>query len=270
METFYFGRLNYTSKYDLYNLLTFGNKFRIPQSNNRYGIFSVDAIDDAELGVVFTGELVKYQDLKEEEVVKDDELTIEYIKDAIQGRCRFFLTEKTHLISYNPYGKIVSPKAFREAFSGVIIGADDSFNVDSEIYPVNEEYEFMDFIKTMTRLEKLVISLTPSNPNNRDIWENTDDRLNAMNVKKYKEEMTARKNQSIEVDELTESKIVMSEDGYGKATGHGIDEDGNNVTVSTDSKESVMKKTINKDLSPREQHFFIRDVFDKIIKRFQK
>tara|TARA_R110000868_G_scaffold355726_1_gene617291 strand:- start:4995 stop:5807 length:813 start_codon:yes stop_codon:yes gene_type:complete len=269
METFYFGRLNYTSNYNLYNLLTYGNKFRTPDSNNRYGIFSVSVIDDVELGVVFTGELVKYQDLKEEEVVKDNELTIEYIKDAIQGRCRFFLTEKSHLIAYNPYGKVISPKAFCEAFSGVIIGADDTFNVDSEIYPINQEYEFMNFIKTMSRLETLIINLTPSNPNNRDIWKNTDDRLNEMNVKKYKEEMTVKKNQSIEIDELTESKIIMAQDGYGKAIGSGKDLDGNDVTVSTDSKESVMKKKINKDLSPTEQHFFIRDVFNKIIDRFK-
>ncbi|WP_410005649.1 DUF4747 family protein [Aequorivita nionensis] len=268
METFYFGRLNYKSKYDLFELLNYGNKFRDKNSNTQYGIFSIETIEDKDLGVVFSGELVKYQDIKEEPVVKDDILTIEYIRDYIQGRARFFLIEKNHLIAYNPYGNIISPKRFCEAFSGVIIGADDTFNVDSLIYPINQEYEFMNFLQKMRSLNKLTLKLTPSNPNSRDLWKDIDERLNNMHVKVYTEEMQAMDNESIVVDEITESKIKMAQDGYGKAKGEGKDEDGNEVTISTEESESIMKKKIENNLMVREQFFSLKNVFEKILRRF--
>jgi hypothetical protein len=90
MDTFYFGRLNYKSEYGIYDLLTYGNRFRIKDKSTQYGIFNVEVIDDRDFGVIFTGELVKYQDIKEEPVVKEDKLSTEYIKDVIQGKARFF------------------------------------------------------------------------------------------------------------------------------------------------------------------------------------
>src|SRR5690606_3083671 len=146
METFYFGRLNYSSdsKNKLRDLLAYGNRFRPSKSTNyQFGIFSVMELKDPELGLIYTGELVKYQDLKEEPVVKENKISSEYIEAVIMGRSRFYLLDKSHLIAYNPYGKVISPKVFCESFLGVLIGADNSLNIDAEIYPINYEYEFM-------------------------------------------------------------------------------------------------------------------------------
>ncbi len=169
MDTFYFGRLSYTSKYPLLKLLETGNKFR-PEPYINYRIFDMERLVDIEIGTLFTGILVKYKDYVEEEVVKDNQTSIEYIKDSIMGKCRFFLTEKTHLIAYNPYGNIINSKAFCEAFSAILMAADDTFGAESMIYPVNQEYEFIKYLETMQSITKLTITLTPSNPNNRDIW----------------------------------------------------------------------------------------------------
>jgi len=272
MDTFYFGRLNYNSKrkYNLEDLLNYGNKFRSKKGLYKYGIFSLKRITDPDLGVIFTGELVKYQDLKEEQVVKDDKITIEYIEDVILGKSRFFILENTHLIAYNPYGHIINPKSFCEVFVGILMGADDAFNIDAEIYPINYEYEFMSFMKSMKRLDKLELNLMPSNPNNRPLWKNFDDRLNNMNVRRYKETLEARPNESINVDETVESKIGMAQDGYGKVKGKGIDADNNDVEISTDSKESVTKKDVKNNLEVNEQLISIRSVFISVIDRFKK
>ena len=279
MDTFYFGRLNYTSdvtkKYDkntfLKHLLTHGNKFRPNKKNNyQFGIFSVNVIQDNELGNIYVGELVKYQDIKEEPVVKEDKLSVEYIEDVILGKSRFFLLEKSHLIAYNPYGNIISIQGFCDAFVGVMIGADDSFKVDAEIFPINYEYEFMEFMNTMKTLNKLEITLMPSNPNNRDVWKEVDDKLNDMNVKRYKEEYEAKDNTSLEVDEKTKSKIIMAQDGYGKAKGEGTDPEGNQVTISTNKKESITKKSIQKDLPIQDQLDKIKNVFLGVIDKFRR
>lgn len=270
METFYFGRLNYESKYSILELLTHGNRYRPSKRNNiRFGIFEVEIIQDNILGNIFTGELVKYQDLKEEPVVKENLLSIEYIKDVIMGKSRFYLMENEHLIAYNPYGKIISQKAFCDAFSGVIIGADDSFDLDSVIYPVNQEYEFLSFLYKMRSLSKLTIKLTPSNPNNRELWKRYDDRLNNMNVKSSEEKMIAKENQSIKIDDEAKSKIAMAQDGYGKAIGEGTDSDGIDITISTDEKDSIIKKKIDSELGIYEQLHRLRTIFEKIISRFK-
>lgn len=52
--------------------------------------------------------------------------------------------------------------------------------------------------------------------------------------------------------------------------GKGTDQDGNQVEISTDSKESITKKSINKDLSLIEQLNAVRQVFERVIERFKK
>jgi len=271
MDTFYFGRLNYNSdgELNLKELLTSGKRFHPKKGHFKYGIFSFLELEDPELGTVYTGELVKYQELKEEPVVKEDKISSEYIEDVILGKSQFYLLAKSHLIAYNPYGKIISPQSFCETFVALLMASDDSFNIDAEIYPVNYEYEFMSFIKTMRTLNSIEIVLTPSNPNSRDLWENIDERLRGMNAKRYNEKIEARDNESLKIDEVTENKIVMAQDGYGKAKGKGTDENGYEVEVSTESKKSITKKSVKKDLLISEQLNAIRDVFLRVIERFK-
>ncbi|WP_046745542.1 DUF4747 family protein [Kordia zhangzhouensis] len=272
METFYFGRLNYNNKKqtDLKSLLKGNSFYRPKKSNYKYGIFCVEEINDDDLGKIYTGELVKIQDLKEEEVVKEHEITNEYIPDVISGKSRFYLLEKSHIIAYNPYGKIISPKAFCQTFVGVLMLSDDSLKIDAEIYPINDEYEFVNFLKKMTTISNIALNLTPSNPENRDIWKVTDDRLNSMNAGSYSEKIKAKPNQSLIIDELTESKIAMAEDGYGKVVAKGTDENGDSVEISTERKESVIKKEIFKDLMQSDQLKALKKVFMKILDRFKK
>lgn len=269
METFYFGRLNYVSNRNLLELLLSGYKYRHDR-NTRFGLFGVETLQDRDLGLIFTGELIKYVDYKSEDVIKDNEITIEYISDAIRGRSRFFLTNSDHLIAYNPYGRIISDSLFKRAFSGILLAADDSFYVDSIIYPINIEYQFRKFIGSMRELNVLTFDLTPSNPNNRDIWRRIDERLNGMNAKKYKEEFLAKDGKSIAIDAEAEAKITMAEDGYGKVTGHGKDADDNDIVISTDRNENIVRKKIEKDQSPNEQIRSLSKTIESIRKRFIK
>lgn len=269
METYYFGRLNFISKRNLYDLLKAGYKYR-SDANTRFGLFEVRSFNDSDLGIVYTGELIKYVDYKQEDVIKEDQITVEVISDAIKGRCKFFLTESDHVIAYNPYGRIISDKAFKRAFSGILIAADDSFDVDSLIYPINYEYQFRSFLQKMKRIDKLTFNLTPSNPNNRETWQNIDDKLNKMNVKKYKEEFLAKDGSSLELDDESDAKITMAEDGYGKATGQGIDSDDNDVVVSTEKAENILKKKVKPDQNDNVVKESLKSTFENIRERFKK
>lgn len=268
MDTYFFGRLNYTSNYSLLELLRNGNRFRYDENQN-YGIFNIELIVDKNLGNVITGELVKYQDYKKEPVVKENSLSIEYIQDVILGKCRFFLLEKEHLIAYNPYGSIINANAFCKAFSGILIGADDTFNVESRIFPVNMTYDFINYLEKMQSITKLSISLTPSNPNNRDVWEEIDDKLRNMNVRAYKEVFEAKPGKSLDLQDEERSKIHMAEDGYGKAISEGLDEDGNDITISTDSTETILRKKVDKTDDVKVQLQSLANVFKSVINRFK-
>lgn len=259
---------NYTSNYSLLELLRNGNRFRYDENQN-YGIFNIELIVDKNLGNVITGELVKYQDYKKEPVVKENSLSIEYIQDVILGKCRFFLLEKEHLIAYNPYGSIINANAFCKAFSGILIGADDTFNVESRIFPVNMTYDFINYLEKMQSITKLSISLTPSNPNNRDVWEEIDDKLRNMNVRAYKEVFEAKPGKSLDLQDEERSKIHMAEDGYGKAISEGLDEDGNDITISTDSTETILRKKVDKTDDVKVQLQSLANVFKSVINRFK-
>jgi len=269
MDIFYFGRLNYIGERSLLDLLQSGYKYR-SDHNTKYGIFDVETIEDSDLGKIYTGELVKYNDVKSEDVIKDDQISKENIFDAIKGTSRFYLTETDHIIAYNPYGRILSDRSFRKAFSGVIIAGDDSFIVDSVIFPVNIEHQFRELFENMKLLSKLTFNLTPSNPNNRDVWKKIDEKLGKMRVKKYKEEFLAKEGESIELDEESKAKMVMAEDGYGKVIGQGKDQDDNDVVISTDKKENILKGRIEKELSVKNQIESLKRIYKNIRERFNK
>lgn len=194
----------------------------------------------------------------------------EYIPDVITGKSRFYLLEKSHIIAYNPYGRIISPKAFCQTFVGVLMLSDDSLKIEAEIHPVNDEYEFINFINKMTTISNISLNLVPSNPNPRDIWKEMDDRLNDINAKSYSEKIEAKPNKSLIIDELTQSKIAMAQDGYGKVVAKGTDENGDSVEISTERKESVIKKEIFKNLAESDQLKALKRVFVKILERFKR
>ncbi|MBK8243677.1 MAG: DUF4747 family protein [Saprospiraceae bacterium] len=274
METFYFGRLNlmkglYSKEKNITDLLNHG--FILKKLNINYGIFNVELIKHDELGNIITGKLVKYQDNKKENViVKDSIISQLNVPGVILGNCEFYLLEKTHLIAYNPYGRIISSESFCKNFTEIILLGNDSMLIDSQIHPVVEEFKFLEFLRSMKVLKKFTVSLVPSNPNNRDLWKAMDERLRNMNVSKYKETLEADKNEGLKIDKLTESKIHMAEDGYGKATGEGVSKDGTDITISTNEKESIIKKKIEQVATPDEKISSLKLVFDKINERFTK
>lgn len=76
----------------------------------------------------------------------------------------------------------------------------------------------------------------PSNPNNADLWRDTDERLQNNNITKYREIQESNSTSGLVLDEQTIAKMAMSEDGYGNAEASGLDESGNPVTITTKAR----------------------------------
>jgi hypothetical protein len=69
------------------------------------------------------------------------------------------------------------------------------------------------------------------------------ERLLSQNIDEYKEvQINNSDDAGILLDDDTERKFLMSEDGYGRSTASGIDEDGDQSMISTiDSEQDVQE-----------------------------
>src|SRR5690606_16485167 len=77
-------------------------------------------------------------------------------------------------------------------------------------------------------------------PRFADRWEDVDERLREHNIGRYQEIQETKNRGGIILDEETENKILMSEDGYGTAKVKGIDQNGVPTILTTKSRERVV------------------------------
>lgn len=109
--------------------------------------------------------------------------------------------------------------------------------------------------------------VAPSNPH-FGRWEKIDKKIKEQNLTSYREiQENKKKDQSIKIDEETEDKFYMAEDGYGNGTVVG-EVNGEETTVSTAEKGRHIKKQIPSDVSTNEDllvQFF--DITQQILKR---
>ena len=137
--------------------------------------------------------------------------------------------------------------------------------IDVEIQTIHDEYKIMKALKQFDKITKIDITLHPSNPSNRDRWEKTDEKIQKMKVKKFKQSYYG---DNIIVDENSEvvGDIFMAGDGYGVATIKGqIDE--KDKIVSTD------KVPVRDFAGKEEPHKIVEKLsktFKKILERFDK
>jgi hypothetical protein len=193
---------------------------------------------NTDLGAFFTGYLGKYKPEAEEEVAvpETQDINDETIENRITAKARFFLHEASHLIAYHPVGSLITRRSFCSSFSEVFRSAHSAFFVDAEIQGVEEENQLREAMARFSAISRVRIYLHPSNPNNRDLWKRTDDRLRSLGVTDYHEQYQGKQQTTplrITQDEEVRAKIAMAEDGYGRAELTGV-LDGEEQTLSTD------------------------------------
>lgn len=224
VSTYYIGRLNIISAYsdDKEVFLTKGlrSEIHLPAQTYAWGFFEVDRLVREE-EVYLHGFLVKYRPSESTEVVDISTREIEpsEFNDKVKAKSRFFLNVKSGILAYQILGDITD-KVFRRSFCDLLHRAYDDFFVDFDIQTINKNVSFFESISSLDSISKITISLHPSNPSNRKIWQKQDERLKALNIKtqtdiiRLKSDVSASK---ITDDEEINSKLHMASDGYGKA-----------------------------------------------------
>ncbi len=197
------------------------------------------------------GHLVKYNPEDIEEVVDEStrKLRDENLRNKVEGKARFIIDPSSSILMFFEVSNVITKNTFIDKFCKLFQQNHGNYFTQFYISPIKEQYSFIEKVRSFKAIKKIMITLFPSNPNFADRWKSIDERLRRNNINKYKEIQENTKPESqIIVDEETESKFLMSEDGYGKSDATGINEKGEEKTISTKDSEKIVTKQIPNDL----------------------
>lgn len=240
MAKIYYSRYHISTSRDLTEKLDFilnglRNDASISDRGFLYKFFNSEIVkyDNKEF---ITGELVKYNPDNNEEVVDDETMTIknESIHNRVVAKARYIIDPSSSILMNFEIPNIISLLNFRKKFEQLFEKNYDNYFTVFSLSPIKEQYSFIEKIKTFRAVKKISITLYPSNPNYAERWKNIDIRMRQIGVDKYREiQETKKPNSNIIIDEDTENKFLMSEDGYGECSAFGIAPDGEEKTIST-------------------------------------
>jgi hypothetical protein len=241
MSKLLFNRFHIASTQPIKNKVTFLLEGLNSETVTTQGTFSYRILDiSTETDGYITGNLVKYDPRDEGEFVdeKTMKITEGYVENRIIGRSVFLLNVAESLLIFEEIKNNISKVTFKRIFSELFNKSfTEDFMVSFQIDTLKERYSFIEKVKELKHINKISIILIPSNPRFSPYWEEMDERLRKGNITKYKEIQTSNKAVGIKVDEITESKFMMAEDGYGESSAVGTDKDGRTITFSTRTKE---------------------------------
>lgn len=190
-----------------------------------------------------TGEIVKYNPNDTEEVVDDLTMTLkdENVRNKVVAKARYIIDPTSSILMHFEVPNIITLSTFRNKFVKLFEENHDNFFTELTLSPIKEQYSFIEKIKTFKSVKQISITLFPSNPNFADKWRAIDERLRNNEIDKYKEiQENFKPNANIKIDEETENKFLMSEDGYGECKAIGITQEGEEKKISTkDNQKNI-------------------------------
>lgn len=272
-HAYLFGRLNLIANYtDKQQYLLEGLATKQPLASHgfEWGFFEVQELESA-LGPVIYGYLVKYRLQSEEEVAlpAEQRLTDEEALNRVRAKAPFFLHSKSGVIAYRPVGAQIHAETFRSRFCRLFEKGHEDLLVSAEIQSIQERLRLLQALRSFSSISRISISLHPSNPSNSRRWKRIDERIKDMNAASYREQFDAKPGgPGLKVDETSETvdKIVMADDGYGKASATGVI--GSKVrTISTAASPLVARVLIEED--PSRVFDLLQPTLQEILQRTQ-
>lgn len=217
------------------------------------------------------GYLVKLAPEQAEEVgdLEAHELSTVTVPNAAVAKARFFLDVPHGLIAFQHVSGHIPIDTFITRFCEVLEEGLDRFFVTAEIQLIEARFEFLDALAKLSRVDRLEVTLHPTNPNNDEWYRRTDERLKQRQIDKYKEVMEAARNGpglNVADDAEIKGKVVMAEDGYGEVSASGFLE-GNATRIST--RQNPISTVIRiGELSPDNVYERLKGTINDIKQRF--
>ncbi len=220
-----------------------------------------------ENGVTFIfGQLLKYDPHSDEETYDESKSVIinTQIKNRVLGKASFIINSDSSIIAFSPAPNIITQERFIKTFRDLFKENHENMFTDISLSLIKEQYTFIEKVRTLKTIKRIKITLYPSNPNNRDRWKDIDERLQKNDITKYTETLENNKDESgIIIDDETENKFLMSEDGYGDCMAVGSDENDGEKKITTKEKN----RTITFDVDNAESLSLLIEIFRSKIKQ---
>lgn len=107
---------------------------------NRWGFSDVMPLEDAELGDLYSGFLVKYKDQDAVEVVDTEAraITDENVRNLVVAHSRFIVHTASGLVAYHPIGNLISASVFQSQFCRLMENAVNEVFFSAELLPINQ------------------------------------------------------------------------------------------------------------------------------------
>jgi len=239
---YYFGRLNIIAEYGdyeekknlLYDIVESGGMYRY--GDFRYTFAETDIVEDESGRDYLTAFFVKFSEVGEDETVDPEEQSLgkETVENKTRAKVRFFLNSETGLVVHNASGSDLPASQFRNRFPKLIMHSREEGFIRASMQVITDEYSIFEEIEKFKSINRLEVSLHPSNPNMNPEWEKIDESLKRREADEYYERFKSDGGLNVEDEEEIRSKLSMAKDGYGRGEFEGIDEDGEEKVVATD------------------------------------
>ncbi len=278
MKTIYYSRYHISTGKDLSDKVDFiltglRNDASVRYRGFLYKFFNSEIVVFNNIEYI-TGELVKYDPERVEEVVDDTDMTLrsESLHNKVVAKVRYIIDPTSSMLVHFEVPNIISLSNFRDKFRLLFEQNHDNFFTEILLSPIKEQYSFIEKIKAFRSIKKISITLYPSNPNFAERWRSIDERMRRNGVDKYRETQENQKpHANIMIDEETENKFLMAEDGYGECDAYGISDTGAERHISTkDAVRNVSTSLRDETTTALDILYNISETLQDIIKRTSK
>lgn len=248
MAKFIFNRIHLDSGTKIDNKVQFLLDGLVSKSTTSFLKHAYKLVDVQLKDDYIYGYLIKYDPYSENEVFDEETETVLNggVANKIVAKSYFLINHKESLlinqIVAGEISKTTFKRRFRELFAA---NQKEKLGGSMDISEIVEQYTFLEKVKDLPQIKKITLNLVPSNPRFAERWEDIDKRLRENNIDRYREVQESKDQGSIKLDQITEDKILMSEDGYGTAKVIGVDDKGRDVTVTTKSKDRVVSAMVS-------------------------
>jgi hypothetical protein len=197
-------------------------------------------------GSYIKGYLIKYDPYGRGEVLDETTSTVKNggTVNNIVAKSLFIINTDEMIIAFEEIRNLISKNMFARMFTKLFNINQQGQSFEFFISSIREQYSFIEQVRNLKQISRVSITLVPSNPNNADLWRDTDERMQENRITKYKEIQESSNEEGIVVDDLTIAKMAMSEDGYGFAEANGYDVQGNPITITTRTRNQEITQVL--------------------------
>ena len=215
-----------------------------------YNDYSYKIIGVETFGSYIKGYLIKYDPYGKGEILDESTAMLRSggTVNSIIAKSLFLINTSDMIIAFEEINNQISRTMFVRMFSEIFRINNENQIFEFSVSSISEKYSFIERVSNLKNINRISITLVPSNPSNADLWRRYDESLKTNRITKYREIQESNDLGGIIVNEDTKAKMAMSEDGYGVTIATGTDDRNNPTIITTKSRNQEITQDLPKKI----------------------